>query len=236
MEHGFPPGTDLATVRTETVIVHVVMLLLVLSSIGGLFLTRRKPATNATICGWGLVVIAAPVGAMLVRSTLIFSRQNHCRAISHWVRALRLAHKLHWNNPQPYFRKKTRRVVTDWLRCFEPANAWYLDNGHASSCPDRERGSAAQPMQEQPEATRPWLAQLPGYTRRIPKCNRRSPRRQLACPTSAILRSGKTLRDVRPKLDLDFRAESADCRSPGFHTWLPIETCPSCRSKGPMLL
>jgi len=72
MEHGFPPGTDLATVRTETVIVHVVMLLLVLTSIGGLFLTRRKPATNATICGWGLVVIAAPVGAMLVRATLNF--------------------------------------------------------------------------------------------------------------------------------------------------------------------
>jgi prepilin-type processing-associated H-X9-DG protein len=70
MEHGFPPGTGWQSAPGPTIAAHVLMLALVLSSIGGLFWTRRRPATDSDGWGWAVVIIAAPLGAVLVRAML----------------------------------------------------------------------------------------------------------------------------------------------------------------------
>ncbi|MDA0807966.1 MAG: DUF1559 domain-containing protein [Planctomycetota bacterium] len=70
MEHGFPPGVDWQTAPGPAIVAHVLMLALVLSSVGGLFLTRRRPATTSDMWGWAVVIMFAPLGATLVRGML----------------------------------------------------------------------------------------------------------------------------------------------------------------------
>jgi hypothetical protein len=70
MEHGFPPGVDWQTAPGPAIAAHVLMLALVLSSVGGLFLTRRRPATTSYMWGWAVVIMFAPLGAVLVRGML----------------------------------------------------------------------------------------------------------------------------------------------------------------------
>jgi hypothetical protein len=70
MEHGFPPSISLSTVSTAMVVAHVAMLLLVLGSIGGLFLTRKRAASSTDIWIWAAVILAAPLGAVIAHHTL----------------------------------------------------------------------------------------------------------------------------------------------------------------------
>ncbi|NQV23633.1 MAG: DUF1559 domain-containing protein [Rhodopirellula sp.] len=66
MEHGFPPGTNWGSLRTESLIAHVVMLLLVLGLTGCMYLTRRRLAAAADIWGWAAVIVVTPFIAMIV--------------------------------------------------------------------------------------------------------------------------------------------------------------------------
>ncbi|MDA1164252.1 MAG: DUF1559 domain-containing protein [Planctomycetota bacterium] len=70
MEHGFPPGTNWQSATAETVIMHVLMLFLVIGSVAGLFLSRRRPAKKSDIWCWNSLVIGAPIGAAMVSSGL----------------------------------------------------------------------------------------------------------------------------------------------------------------------
>lgn len=70
MEHGFPPGVDWQSTPGPTVAAHILMLALVHSSVGGLFLTRRRPATTSDMWGWAVMIMFAPLGAVLVRGML----------------------------------------------------------------------------------------------------------------------------------------------------------------------
>lgn len=70
MEHDFPPGSNWNSVSGSAIAIHVLMLALVLSSIAGLFWTRRRPATASDLWGWVTMIIIAPIGAVFVRSML----------------------------------------------------------------------------------------------------------------------------------------------------------------------
>lgn len=52
------------------VVAHVAMLLLVLGSVGGLFLTRKRAASSTDIWIWAAVILAAPLGAVIAHQTL----------------------------------------------------------------------------------------------------------------------------------------------------------------------
>jgi prepilin-type processing-associated H-X9-DG protein len=66
MEHGFPPGANWVPIRTESLIAHVVMSLLMLGVVGCMYLTRRRLASAADIWGWAAVIVATPFIAMIV--------------------------------------------------------------------------------------------------------------------------------------------------------------------------
>lgn len=70
MDHTFPSGFSPTEIAWQTVILHVALLILVVASIAGLFLSRRGPASTREIAGWGFVILLAPVWGLVSREVV----------------------------------------------------------------------------------------------------------------------------------------------------------------------